>query len=389
MKFYQGRKLYLKKILFVYPHNFLDKDMGTNIRVYQLAKYLSDRGYSIDLYACKNMASTSFDRFAELNRENIINTLYLYDFEATRRFKKHKLSLYKLRRVFDRRKKLDDWVTPIMQRQFFDILQNGYDFVVMFYLYTGELLKETGSLFKKIYFMEDFLSVNQYISNCCKELGGGLNSEIERLRYFDEIACISSDEKIFFEKVVPDKKYYFIPHLVQAKKLSPGDKAYDILFIGADNNYNSAGIHWFLTNIYPYLNGNIKILIAGKIVAAIQGEYRNITRIGYVQNLTDLYSQIKISICPLLNGTGMKIKVIEAMSYGIPVVCTARGVDGFPDKNENGCLVADDPLKFANYINRLLQDEEFYRDISVKERNYFATYLSMERSRVLLDQIFS
>jgi glycosyltransferase involved in cell wall biosynthesis len=379
----------VNKILFVYPHNFLDRDMGTNNRIYQVAKYLKEKGYLIDLYACENLLSTSYDRFDQVNHKNIIEHLFLYNFEITKQYKRNKLNINKLKKVFNRKKELDNWVTPNMKKQFCNIIKNGYDYIVMFYLYTAELLDESNVNVKKVYFMEDFLSVNQYISKCCKELGGRLNSEIERLRYFDEIACISYDEKVFFEKVIPDKRYYFIPHLIQAKKLIQGDKPYDILFIGADNTYNIDGIRWFLTNVYPYLNKNIKILIVGKIISAVDGVYDNISKIEYVQDLTDLYSQIRISICPLLNGTGMKIKVIEAMSYGIPVVCTSRGVDGFPDKNENGCLVTDEPLEFANYINHLVLDEEFYEDISAKEQIYFAKYLSKERTEVLLDRIFS
>lgn len=374
----------MKKILFVYPHNFLDRNMGTNNRVYSLAKYLKEQGCIIDLYACNKMLSKSFKSFEKMNSEKIIDNLFLYNFRKTLRYKK----LQSLN-ILKKRNELEDWVTPSMRKQFKSIVKNEYDYVVMFYLYTAKLLDGIDDLKRKIYFMEDFLSVSQYTSGSIKDLGGPFSSEIKRLDYFDEIVCISNDEKLFFEKVVPSKKYYFIPHLLEEKHNETiNKKKYDLLYIGFDNRFNIDGMKWFLNYVYPYLSKEIKILVVGKITNYISDEYDNITKIEYVQDLFELYHDSKISICPLLGGTGMKIKVVEAMSYGIPVVCTTRGVDGFPDKNENGCLIANEPAAFANHITRLIEDEKYYKDSCAKIKKYFNQYLSKELYLSILNNIF-
>ena len=67
----------------------------------------------------------------------------------------------------------------------------------------------------------------------------------------------------------------------------------------------------------------------------------------------------------------MKIKVVEAMAKGLPVVCNERGVDGLPDKTKSGCLVTDDKYEFADYIMKLLIDTQYYREIA---DNIFAYY---------------
>ena len=59
------------------------------------------------------------------------------------------------------------------------------------------------------------------------------------------------------------------------------------------------------------------------------------------------------------------------MEYGLPVVCNERGVDGLPDKTESGCLVTEDPIEFANYICKLLNDQEYYAQISNKTKHYY------------------
>ncbi|MEC0264322.1 glycosyltransferase family 4 protein [Paenibacillus anseongense] len=165
-------------------------------------------------------------------------------------------------------------------------------------------------------------------------------------------------------------------------------KDIDLLFIGYDNSYNIEGIRWFLENVYPHLDSKINITIAGKVVEHIDKNYSNITKLGYVENLDELYSRTKISMCPLLNGTGMKVKVIEAMSYGIPIVCTSRGVDGFPDKTQNGCLITDNYKEFGHFINQLLNDNNFYQKSLNEVAQYFNKQLSYEQNASSLKEVF-
>ncbi|WP_163947356.1 glycosyltransferase family 4 protein [Paenibacillus sp. SYP-B3998] len=386
------------KVLLIYPHNFLERNMGTNNRVYEIAKFLKSSNFSIDLFSCKNFVSTTFDEFDKYNEEDIIDKLYLYDFTYTQNFtRKDKIKskllqmLSKLLKLDTPLKTLDNWVTPTMQMQYNEILmKNEYDFIVMFYVYTGELLRTADSKFKKIYFMEDLLSVGHYISGLSDEIGGPLNCEIDRLKQFDDIICISYDEKIFFEKILRNKNLHYLPHLINEKNngIDTSQKTIDLLFIGYDNFYNIEGMQWFFKNVYPQLNSNINITIVGKVVEHIDLNYENVTKVGYIKDLDEIYSKTKISICPLLNGTGMKVKVIEAMSYGIPVVCTSRGVDGFPDKTRNGCIVSDNPAHFANLINQLFSDSVFYQSKSKEIMQYFKENLSMTQNISKLKDVF-
>src|SRR3546814_6858906 len=85
-------------------------------------------------------------------------------------------------------------------------------------------------------------------------------------------------------------------------------------------------------------------------------------------------------MCPMLGGTGVKVKVVEALSYGLPVVCTRRGVDGLPNKSRNGCLVSDEASQFARNIISLLQDQTLYSEQSRLAAELFSSHFSTERS---------
>lgn len=381
----------MKKILFVYPHNFFESNMGTNIRVYSLAKELFLEGYQIDLYACSNFIS-SFATFDTQNKEGIIRNLFLYDFRKTVLYrKKNKIRRF-ISKVFNR-VELSSWVTPAMNRQFSEIVSSTqYDFIVMFYAYTGELVSPDNYKgdANKIYFMEDFLSVNHFTSGKKKYFGSEVNSEVSRIAHFDKVVCISWDEKVFFEKLLSDRQFYYLPHVINSKKIcdKPLNAKKRVLFIGYDNEYNIQGINWFLDSVYGCLTDNVEIVIAGKVSTCVKTECSNLRKINFVADLDKLYRDIDIVICPLLNGTGMKIKVIEAMSYSIPVVCTCRGVDGFPDKLKNGCLVADTPRKFADAINLLISHNEYYQECQRKVRDYFADTFDWNVTRDTMMDVF-
>ena len=91
---------------------------------------------------------------------------------------------------------------------------------------------------------------------------------------------------------------------------------------------------------------------------------------------------------PLYEGTGMKIKTIEAMSHNIPIVSRLPGVDGFPDKNNNGILVTDDPKVFSDNIMRLLTDKNFYSNVEKVEHEYFNSILSKNKVQDIINKVF-
>jgi glycosyltransferase involved in cell wall biosynthesis len=80
--------------------------------------------------------------------------------------------------------------------------------------------------------------------------------------------------------------------------------------------------------------------------------------------------------------------VVEALSYGMPVVCNTRGIDGLIDKTNNGCLVSDDPVEFANNIMKLLTDEPEYKKQAENALGAFSINYEREHCYKNLDTVF-
>lgn len=395
----------MKNMLMIYPNNFLQGAMGTNNRVAQLVTIFREIGYNIDYFSYENFSeNSSFKDFERQNINGLIRKLFLYDMckgyksEAAVRDNKMHIISEKVRNKLHQKKEhkyLQDWVPAGAQRYFTDILkENEYDVIVMFYTYFANLFKDRDIKAKKVYFMEDCMFLQQYTWD--KEsvegvtIGKLLDEEIERLSYFDEIFCISYDEKVFYEKVT-GRNIYFFPHLlpIDVKKVMKdvGERRWDVFFIGFNNPFNLEGLNWFLDAVYPKLNKNIKILLAGSVTKNIEIKCRNIDIIPFIPDLDAIYEDIKIVVCPMFHGTGMKIKVIEAMSKGVPVVCNERGTDGLPDKYMSGCLVTQDASEFAGYINRLLEDKEWYWDITKKVGEYYKNTFEREKYVDILREV--
>jgi glycosyltransferase involved in cell wall biosynthesis len=385
-----------KSILIVYPHNFFEDKCGINSRYIELLKYFKNRDIEVDILALKNF-KTSWDNYPT-DKGGLVNELFFYDFQRGARFQKLKnrksnpLAWLKKRILFFHAyTDLPDFAYNSMKKKFNEILQKKqYDFLLISYVYWANLvssrfLKNTLTTLD----LSDFITINQFDSSGGDvKIGPMIQEEIRRVNLFDKVMCISDQEKFFFSQLAPHPQYYYIPAFMEKNdSYKNGYQKYDILFVGSDNPHNRKGIKWFFDEIRPRLFDSIKLLIVGSI-SKYAPVYDNVTCLPSVENIADAYNRSKISICPILGGTGMKIKIVEALSFGLPVVTTTKGIAGFPAKNKSGCLIADSPGKFARSIHMLLSDKDYYNQQRRFAEEFFKE--NFEKSIVYrqLDEIF-
>ena len=391
-------------MLLIYQNNILQGAMGTNNRIIQLLKIFKELGYSVDQFAYEGFScDSSFENFEEQNKAKLINKAYIYDFtkgygdgekEESRIQYFAERVIRKLKRNQGEKKYLQDWVPIAAKRMFNDIISNNdYDVIVCFYTYLATLLEGSDIKAKKVYFMEDSMFLQQYSWDKDNvkglTLGKLIDEEIERISWFDEVFCISNDEKIMYEKLT-QKEMHFLPHLLDKSEIEKkpfDERKWDVYFIGFNNPFNVEGLKWFMNDVYQYLNPDLKIVLVGSATKEIENTHSNVEIIPFAEDLNDIYKDSKIAICPMFRGTGMKIKVVEAMSNGLPVVCNERGVDGLPDKTVCGCLVTQDPKEFAEYINKLASDVEFYDQKENEIKQYFSRVFEKTKYKKMLGEL--
>lgn len=162
--------------------------------------------------------------------------------------------------------------------------------------------------------------------------------EIECLMNCD-IAGVNNykDLKLIIDEGVPE----YMTHIVcpYYTKMEIRDYNYDsnnIVFYGAMNrmeNYESA--IWFIEHVMNKIPERYKFIVVGANPPVKLLNYKNnrIIVTGYVEDVSKYFEDCYCMVCPLLYGAGIKIKVIEAMSLGIPVLSNSIGIEGIPAKD--------------------------------------------------------
>lgn len=281
-----------------------------------------------------------------------------------------------------------DITNPFLVRKFSKIINaKKYDKIIISYAVWGKLVKNIDYKAHLILDTHDFITAQN--RNKKSKIGSFFQSEIDIINLFDEIWTFSMEEKYIFEQF-SDKKVVYLPISFEHKPLvKDKEHKYDVLYIASQNPHNVESIHWFLEEVLPLLNPKYRVHIIGRICDEIKREYPNVQKYGLVEDISAFYENAKIAICPMLTGTGVKIKVLEALSYNLPVVTNTRGVDGLSNKSENGCIVRDEPQYFAEMIEKLLSDKDFYEQTQQKAYEYFSKHHKIEKEIAFFNSQFS
>jgi polysaccharide biosynthesis protein PslH len=138
--------------------------------------------------------------------------------------------------------------------------------------------------------------------------------------------------------------------------LSKIDISYDLVFLGnlySENNV--AGLIWFLTEVWPIVHDRLPqttVLIAGSSpvdrIIQICERTEGVTLSINPKSARDTYRSGRVLINPILAGSGVKIKSIDMLTIGKPIISTLEGVSGLPDAVRKYFRIADDPASFAS-----------------------------------------
>ncbi len=172
---------------------------------------------------------------------------------------------------------------------------------------------------------------------------------------------------------------FVIPNVfeVNGRPLTAPEKveAPEILFCGMMSYPpNQEAIIHFCENIFPMIKKeipNAHLTIVGKNMPekiTKLGAFPGVTIAGYVPSMEPYYEKTAIVVVPLLNGGGTRIKILEAMAYGRPVVSTSVGAEGLEVSAGEHILIADEPREFADRCVELLQDPR--KRASIASRAY-------------------
>ncbi len=148
-------------------------------------------------------------------------------------------------------------------------------------------------------------------------------------------------------------------------------------FLGAlDWQPNIEGVEWFVRNVwceYRKRHSGAKFRVAGRnankefVIFLISS---NVDYLGELENVVNYYASGAIFVVPLLSGSGMRVKVVEAMAAGKAVITTSVGTEGIATENGRNILIADDVSKFIECMEKIAGNRASYDDISANARRF-------------------
>ncbi len=206
-----------------------------------------------------------------------------------------------------------------------------------------------------------------------KQLDSILNIEINLHKTVDAVfACSERDANELIEMNNGNLAIEVVPNGVAIPEncynqavASEGVPEY-IMFCGSLWSIpNAEGLAWFCDKVWPSVLNKfpeLKLLVVGS--GELPTKYSHIKQAegvsftGEVEDVKTWYNKAAISIVPLLTGSGTRLKILEAMGLGVPVISTSLGAEGISYKEGENILIADTAEIFASRLIELLKSKQ-------------------------------
>jgi sugar transferase (PEP-CTERM/EpsH1 system associated) len=190
---------------------------------------------------------------------------------------------------------------------------------------------------------------------------------------FDRSVVVSSLERQVLQSANSNLRVSVVENGVDAESLQPLSEASEgsnLLFVGTMNYPpNEDAVLYFCNAILPLVQREVpqaKLIVVGRNLTL---EVRKLAAredvfvTGHVPDVVPYYQQSRVSVVPLRAGGGTRLKVLESMALGRPVVSSSVGCEGLDVVDDRHILIADDPELFAEKTVRLLTERTFYQRI--------------------------
>ncbi len=347
---------------------------GGSSRIFEILRFLKEKGHFIYLVSFHQREKT---KIYEKRIEELVDGL----------------------KIFDK--------TPMLGKPYNDVLEflkelftkESFDLVQFEYIHTGDYLNSIPQNIPTILTEHElnFQALKKRIELESLIFNKALyflksqivkKRELRIMKKVDKIICVNEmDSKVLSTYIQPEK-IEIIPHGVDVEFFSPNSEIEPekdtIGFFGYYKHYpNVDAVLYFSREIFPKIkreHPSLKFLIIGrnppKEVRNLE-KIKGITVTGYVDDLKSHLQRCEVIVSPIRLGMGMRVKILEAMSMGKPIVATSLSCEGFKAVDGVHLIKANEPQTFAESVSYLLENPEMAkklgsnaRKLAVSEYNY-------------------
>ncbi|GLQ53651.1 glycosyltransferase family 4 protein [Devosia nitrariae] len=171
----------------------------------------------------------------------------------------------------------------------------------------------------------------------------------EQVRAFhraDVVLAIQEEEGDLFRRQLAGNgpAMEVVSHLLDVSRPVTDFRSSDAIFVGSDNQANLAAVQYFTQSVLPLIRERLpqfNLMLVGSICRRVS-DVGGVVKLGMVDDLSAAYSRAPISVNPMLAGTGINIKLLEALAAGVPAISTQTGARGLGKNYSNGVFVIPD-----------------------------------------------
>jgi glycosyltransferase involved in cell wall biosynthesis len=227
--------------------------------------------------------------------------------------------------------------------------------------------------------------------NCCKRwyikhLALTLRAyEREHVNDFDGVVSITDNDADYFRSEGCRKPIVTIPFAITPVSVDGVAEQPGTLFHLGSMDWlpNQEGVRWFLDRVWPLIHSQMPSLtlnLAGRRMSdqLLNLQLEGVHIVGEVPDAATFIASKQINVVPLLSGSGIRVKIIEAMSQGKAVVTTTVGAQGIGAVDGRHLLIADTPERFATQIRRCVDDPAFRQTVGANARQFIAHNYGIE-----------
>jgi len=215
--------------------------------------------------------------------------------------------------------------------------------------------------------------------------------ELSVMNELDGIATFTINDELRFRKLGFSKLIDTIPFAIDCpNNLPKNTRLTKTLFhIGAMNWMpNQEGIRWFLKECWPVIHlkfPEMKLVLAGRAMPEWMLNFKmiGVDIRGEVTDANQFMAENGIMIVPLFSGSGVRVKIIEAMALGKTVISTTMGAEGIMCQHEKNILLADTPDQFLKAIISCFTIPGYARKIGDNASQYIKEYHTLENVSIL------
>jgi glycosyltransferase involved in cell wall biosynthesis len=210
------------------------------------------------------------------------------------------------------------------------------------------------------------------------------SQEVRTLETYDAILAIQKPEGDRLRHLVSQKPVIVVPHGIDPPILpgrnTNGQQPTRLGFLGGRDEANRYALNWFVNEVWPgirsHFGGKVELHVAGQVCNSWHSHHEGVVVVGPIASIDRFWPNIDIAINPVRFGSGLKIKNVEALAYGCPLITTSIGAQGLEGASPDGLRIADTERDWNRCLDAWLTTPESAEKLGRAGRAYAKSHLS-------------